>query len=248
MSSDVWAPATPSSRRDPSPGGEHPDVVGLLTDTWKDFSANLAGYAMLGVAAAVVMVPLAFLVVAVAIGPMMVGVATENEDLILLGMIPYVLGLLLGLPLINVPVQNGLYHAINRHLDGEEGTLGFGAFFSGMFTRVGAMLVFQYVLTAAALIGTMMCFLPGLLVQVVFSMATAALVVHRLGPFAALGRSSRHFQQDMKWHFGYWGLGWMVLMIASNLPIVGLVFGLPFAASYHLRGYRAVFGTDPDAD
>jgi len=257
---DVWAPGADDALS-PDPGaGEAgaqprglPDVVKVLTDLLGDLQANVAGYLLAGlgytlVAFALVFVFLGLLGVFMVV-PMIVGAALDSEELgailMMAGMLfGYVVGLLL-LITVSAPFMASLARAARAHLEGDQ-PLGFAAAFGELGTDLVQVLLLSVLQMALVLVGMMFCYLPGLLVSLFLDFAFPALIVHRLSAVSAIRLSFDHVRRNLGWHLGYWGLGLAILFVAQAIPIVGVMFGIPFYLAYQLKVYTMVFGTGPE--
>lgn len=249
---DVWAPSEAKDRSASAGGapgagaGDLPPVVKLLMDSIDDLKANFMGHLLLGLALMAVTVPAVLIIVTVAMTPLMVGVIGEIDWLVLGGFAWYVVALFGGMALISGPPTIALLRAANAHLDGEEGALSFGAYFGALFTGLGGAILLGAIIAGLSFVGLMMCYVPILVVSAATSFAYPAHVVHGLGPIAAIQRSAVHFKDHLSWHIGFWALGFAILMVAGNVPLIGYAIGMPLYAVYTMRGYRAAFGSGRD--
>ena len=155
------------------------------------------------------------------------------------------------LTIVTTPLQAGIFRAVWGHLDrGEE--LSFGATFSAATSDLGgtyALALLTFVLT---FVGLLCFYLPGLLAGLAVDFALPALVVHQLSAVESIKRSALHVRDHFVWHLGFWAIGFLILMVASQVPIVGTAVGIPLYAAYKLRGYRVLWpndgsGASPDA-
>ena len=221
---------------------ELPPVVDLFMDTMNDFQVHWKGHLLLGFGAMLVAFPLIMVIVGVSITPMLAGIVLESQLLMLLGMFVYMFGIIGGSAVIMGPITFAIFSAENRHLDGEEDALGFGGVFRHMFDRIFSAIGYQLIAMGLGMVGLLFFIVGAWAVQIAIGLALPALVVHRMGLGGAFKQSVLHMKDNPVWHLGFWGLGFVTMMIAGNIPIVGYAIGLPFLASYTLRGYRAVFG------
>jgi hypothetical protein len=106
-------------------------------------------------------------------------------------------------------------------------------------SRLGALLVAAVLAGVLPYLGLLLLVVPGVLLWGGWSLTTPALIVERLGPFRALGRS---------WHlvwgsFGrIWGIRSLSLLIAA---ILNLLLVLPFVAAGSLLAN--LLHADPNA-
>ena len=252
MAEDVWKAGADGDRMGggapPGAVGSLPKVFDLLNLCINDLRQNFAGYLLAGLGLLVVILPMVILVyvgIFAAIVPgIVVGQTTGNDDL---GGLVTVGGVFLGvfvmifvMMVVMAPINGSLYRNVLASLRGEQ-PLGFGACFSRMFEDVGKVVLLMLIQGALTLVGVLLCYVPGLLVAMFLNFALPAVIVHKLGPMDAIGLSVRHVKANLSWHLGFWALGLAMMMISSNVPIVGLV-GIPMYAAYQLRAYRQVFG------
>ncbi|MBW2254152.1 MAG: hypothetical protein JRI25_06080 [Deltaproteobacteria bacterium] len=233
--------------------GQLPDVVKVLTDLLGDLQANVAGYLLAGLGYMLVAFGMVFVFIALLVGfmviPMIIGAALGSEELgailAMVGMLfGYVVGLLL-LVTVSAPFMASLARAARAHLEGDQ-PLGFVAAFGHLGTDIVQVLLLSILQMALVLIGMMFCYLPGLLVSLALGFAFPALIVHRLSAISAIQLSFGHVRRNLGWHLGFWGLGLAILFVAQAIPLVGVMFGLPFYVAYQLKVYMLVFGSGPE--
>jgi len=177
---------------------------------------------------------------------MIAGMLSRNDLLTFGGFGLYFLSILVGLPLVLGPTFMAVHHAVNAHLDGDEGALGFG----GMYRHLGRSILpgagLNLAMMVLSLVGALFCYVGAFVVQAALVFAVTGVVVNGLGLGASMGQSVKHFRENLGWHFGFWAIGFAIMMIAGNIPIVGYAVGIPLFASFTLRGHRAVFGATAD--
>jgi hypothetical protein len=228
-------------------------VVKVLTDLLGDLQANVVGYLLAGLGYMLVTFALVFVFLALLAGfmvvPLLIGAALDSEELgaiLMMGgtFVGYVIGLLLIIT-VGAPFMASLARAARAHLEDGE-TLGFAAAFSRLGTDLVQVLLLSILQMALVLVGVMLCYLPGLLVSLFLDFAFPALIVHRLSAIAAIRLSFDHVRRNLGWHLGFWGLGLAILFVAQAVPLVGVMFGVPFYLAYQLKVYTMVFGTGPE--
>jgi uncharacterized membrane protein len=252
MAGDVWE-STEHGRgafdpEAPVAAAELPRVGEVLTESLNALTSDLKGHFLAGLGFTLAMVPLA---IAAAIGlylsliPGILYAAATDEPA--MGIVGMFMGFSVGMTGILVlvvgvsgPLTASLYRALWANLvDGTPLTI--GSAFSTMFHDIGrvfTLVALQMVLTLA---GALFCYVPALGVAAALHMALPSLVVSGLGPIAAMRASARVFRAHPGWAFGTWALGFAILLVASNIPLVGNALGMPLYATYQLRLYRRVF-------
>jgi hypothetical protein len=169
----------------------------------------------------------------------MVAVALEMEALVGLCSIASYLGAIVVLVMFMsmlAPMQMSLIRAVDKHLDGE-GELGIGSIVSTATHRpVGAILL-NLIIVTLAVIGVFMCYLPALLVSLLFALATPIYALEDKGVFESLSQSFGHLRANFSWHLPFWGIGLLVAIAGGNIPVLGPMFHV----LYLTQGYRAAF-------
>jgi hypothetical protein len=230
------APASPAA------GGALPNVADLLGLCVKDVMNNFAGYCLAGLGPFLATMAVTMLASFVAVAAMIPGMVMEDEAVTMLGIFGATFLLVVFAMLATVPINASLYRAIWAWIDRGE-PLGFSAGFSRMTEDLGTMYAYSLLVGLLTFAGMLACYVPGLLVGLFVSLAMPAIVVHRMGAIEAISFSAKHVRAHFAWHIGFWGLGLVVLMLAMNVPFIGIIVGMPLYAAYHLRGYRAIFGS-----
>lgn len=221
---------------------ELPPVADLFMATIEDFKENWAAHGMTGLGLIVVLIPSMMLIIAMGYAPLIGAAILESEIALILSMFWMFFAFMLGIAAVTGPVMYAMFSAQNAHLEGDEDALGIGSFFSRLLERPAGAIGYQITASGLGFVGVFFFIIGAIIVQIAMSMALPAMVVHRMGVIAAITRSANHMKDHFVWHLGFWGLGFVVMAIAGNIPLVGYAFGMPFFASYMLRGYRAVFG------
>ena len=240
-------------------GGELPDIGATLSETLNDVTENIGSYAMAGLGMMVVMIPyvlvmffgIYMLLIAVffggAIGVTGLTAMLPSElagiggvvGILLTGGVSMVLFLaMLGVSsAIIAPINASLVRAIAAHQRGDR-PLEFTAAFSAMGENVGAVILGTTLLTLLSIVLAMMCYLPALLPVIFLSFATPLIVLHSRGAMEGIRMALAHARSHLSWHLKYGVTHFLVLIVSSQIPVIGYMF----AAAFHIRMYRKVFG------
>lgn len=221
---------------------ELPPVADLFMETIEDFKVNWKSHGLAGLGMVVVMFPAMIGIMLLGYVPFVAAVVAESEILLVAGALWMLVAFTFGIAVVMGPVMFAIFSIENTHLEGDTDALGFGGYFSRLFERPVGAAGYQLAASGLGVAGFFVFIIGAFVVQIALSMAMPAMVVHRLGVIAAISRSASHMKNHFVWHLGFWGLGFVVVAIAGNIPFVGYIFGMPFFAAYILRGYRAVFG------
>lgn len=222
-----------------------PSPVDLLMETGRDLLDNFVGYLLAGLGIMAVLLPVTLVLFG---GGTVLGflpfLLTGDEDMIGLSILILYGVVLASIPVIvvvSMPLVASLERAGWHHLvDGEE--LGFGSSFSRMWPDLGKVLLAQLAVTFLAFVGVFFCYVGALAVAIATVFTLSAVVVHGLGVVDALKLSVNHFRKNPLWYLAFWGLGFVVLMVAAYIPFIGNVIGPVFYYMYVLRAYRHIFG------
>ena len=253
QAADAWTPGrdegTPGLASATAAPAKLPDVMRLFTDTLNDLVANFVDYflAGLGLFLPVFVVTMVLVTGAMVLGfaPMVLGAIVDEPELGSLAGMFVMLGAILVAAFVATaavaPLQASLGRAVVARIESGE-KLGIGSSYSRAGVDVFGILGLTFAQLGLTLIGVMMCYVPGLLVGVALSFALPAMIVHRLGVFEAISRSVKHTVENPLWHLGFFGLGFVILFVGQNVPLVGPVLALPFWLMYTIRGYIGVYG------
>ena len=263
---DALPAAKPKFERKPESGGTFPDIGELFNETIAEFSDDMVPYVMAGVAQFVVVLPLVLfgifgmyigmfvgMGVIMAISAIIGGLLMEvNEALGALVMLVGQLGSMLVIPVaifvmvglmvgVMSPLNASLVRAAAAHQRGEK-TLDFAGAFSTITQDIPRVLMAGLALAFLGMIGAMFCYLPALLVLLVFGFVSSLVALHRQRPGDAFRTALATFRANQNWHLMF-GLVYIALtMAASNIPVLGSAFLLAF----HTRAHRKVFGDDEE--
>ena len=142
--------------------------------------------------------------------------ASEREETLLL--LPPALFLPLLVQSLTVALVTVVVYG---HMQGHR--VGAGTSLALALRRAPALILASLLANAAIAAGTLACLVPGALLSWLLMVAPAALVLERLGPIEALGRSSRLVRGS----FGRW-LALMATQVALTLPLSAVSTGLDF--------------------
>jgi hypothetical protein len=226
----------------PAAGGPLPNVGELLGASVKDVMDNFAGYCMAGLGYFAFTMAITVVAIVASVAAMIPGIVAEDDSMTALVLVAVTLVLMVVVMLVSVPINASLHRAMWAWIDrGEPLTL--SACFSRMGQDLGTMYAYSLVVGLLTFLGMLACYLPALVVGLFTTLAMPAMVVHRMGAIEAVAFSAKHVRSHFGWHVGFWALGLVILMIAMNVPFIGIIVGMPLYAAYHLRGYRAIFGS-----
>ncbi len=258
--------AEPKSWQRRLPGGEHPELAALFQETLSDFQDHFAEYLVAGIAqfavtmaAVLVAVFAGYLLMTVGIlvlGFALVGLLIAAEQalgddaaalLMIPGQLTMFLGFLVGAGMFGAlmggvlaPMHASLTRAVAAHQRGEQKLEPMAAFSTLTVRPVGAF-VAGSMTAGLAVAGIFLCYLPALLVPVLFGFGGTLVALHPLGGLRALALSARHALANPSWALPFGLVSSVLLMVSGNVPVVGPMFVL----SLQVRAHRYVFG---DAD
>ncbi len=221
---------------------ELPPVADMFMATIEDFKENWADHGMVGLGMLLILIPAVSVFMLVGFVPYVAAIISEDIALIFAGLAWLMVSSIVGMALVMGPVMYALFSIENSYLEGDTEALGLGGFFSRLGERPVGAIGYHVSASGLGMVGVLFFIIGAFIVQIALSMALPAMVVHKMGVVAAITRSASHVKDHFVWHLGFWGLGFVVVAIAGNIPFVGYAFGMPFFANYMLRGYRAVFG------
>jgi hypothetical protein len=251
-SDDVWAasdsnipPSTPPIAGTRFPGGELPQVSVMITEILGDLMKNFVGWLQFGVgnlvfvilSLALIMPPYLFLVIL----PLM---SHQRNPNILPGILVMLAGILVAV-LLQLPWTNGQYRAMLRYQRGEIG-MSVTAPLAEAATDLGSVFALTLMTMAITFVAMLACYVPALFVGALVGLAFPGIVVHRLGAVAAVSQSIRHARQFPGWTFAFWGIGFVILLVGGQVPILGPMLTTPIFLAFQLRAYRQIYG-DGDA-
>ena len=254
MARDVWeasAHGEPEGQGASAlvPAAALPRVADILTESLNAMSADWKGYFLVGLGYTLATIPLIVAAVLGVYAGMLPGLlaagATQDATAAIIG---FAVGLsaagaflLAILVVVSGPLTAGLYRAMAANLD-DGAPLTLGGSFSSLFRDLGRIVPVVVAQLALTLSAAMFCYFPGLVVAAALHFALPAVVLSRVGPVDALRASARLFRQHPGWGVGAWGVGFLILLVSSNIPFVGNAFGTPLYVGYQLRLFRRAFG------
>jgi len=244
MADDTWkAPQgddAARSRGSARPAGNLSDPLDVARRFFADVGDNVGGYIGLTVVQLVVL----FLAIGVfvVLGGLafLPGIMLESELLTFLGLGAFIL---LCVPMLTVPSAL-MTASMLRGLDAQErGGPKIGAMTSltGITQDAGRILAFYLLYSVMAIVGMMMCYLPGLVASTVGMFAMPMVVLEGAGAFEAMGRSWRHTRENVEWHVPVW-IVLYVLIVVTQFTVVGLLAWFPLIVGYQYFAYRVAFG------
>jgi hypothetical protein len=241
------------------PGGALPDIGATISETLNEFTENIGAYALAGLSMALIMIPA---VLAMLFGVYMLlasvilgGAAGASGFMAILPSemagIGGLLGVLLAIAIAVVgmtvvmgmfsaviaPLNASLLRSIAAHQRGE-GPLEFSAPFRAMGENLGSVILGTTLLTLLGAGLAMMCYLPALLPMIFLSFAAPLIALHNRSAMGGIGMAFRHAKNHLGWHLKYGFTHLLVLMVSSQIPVVGYMFAIAF----QVRMYRKVFG------
>jgi len=249
--------------REPLDGGVEPDVGAVLNATIADFTDDIGPYVMASLGHTLVLVPIIFAaififyivffvllmggsvglaVVAVMItellGEAAGGLSMLGSQLIMIfGMFVLFFAFISGIAAITAPLNASLTRSVAAYQRGE-GTLDISAAFSSAGQDIVKVVMVSVVMGCLALVLVSMCYIPVLIIPLMFGFTTAMVSLHRLGPISAFTTSLAHFQKHPKFHLMFGALTLALNMVASYVPVLGPAF----MVALHVRAYREMFG------
>ena len=242
-------------------GGAFPQIGALVSTTIAEFTDNLVPYLLAGVGMYVFTMVMTFITLFVVYAAMFggvigsaliggaVGQATGDEDLgALIGAIGSMMSMFLIVFLLTAvlgaivaPVRASLERAIAAHQRGEK-TLDFSAPFSTLTVNLPGVIAVSFLYSTAILVGLMFCYVPGLAIALLLTMAPTGVSLHDRGAVESLTST---FRQVMKNPAQYLVLGLVqagISIVAAYIPVLGTMFAL----SLHVRIYRELYGDDEE--
>lgn len=241
---DAWKPGADAPAV-PTNAEGLPKVMDLLSLCFKDLSNHFAPLLFAGLGMQLVMFPLVFVSIFIVYGSMIPGVVMEDPLVMIVGLVFGMLAMMGLLFIATAPLTNSLTRSMWAYVEHNE-LPGFGASFSRMFENLGTMLLLMAVQAVLVTIGLMMCYVPALFVGMAFSFAVPAVVVHNRSMPEAVGQSFGHMKSHFVWHLGFYFLGLAIVMVGSQIPIIGPAISLPLYYLYQFRAYREIFGAGPE--
>ena len=122
-------------------------------------------------------------------------------------------------------------HMHNRETVGWRGAL-------TLFTERPTTIVFWLLVSTALFFGTLaFCLLPVLIYSLLRPLAVCIFVVDGVGPVEAHLRAVRQFKTRVPYHTKTIGIGVLLNMALSQIPLVGPPFGTVLAGLIHLKAY-----------
>jgi len=98
------------------------------------------------------------------------------------------------------------------------------------------------------LVGLLLCYLPGLFAMLLLHHAFYRVAIHGRTPGEALSDTVAHVLAHPQWNLGVFGVSFLISLIASNVPLLGVPLTLAGVAAWNIRCYRAAFPEPRAAD
>jgi len=249
--------------RAPVEGGVEPDVGKVLNETIAEFTDDIGPYVLASLGHTLVVVPVVLIAVlvmyfgmffvifggsfgaaAVAIlmtelmGEAVGGLSMLASQLLLFAGIFGVIGAFgAGIAAITAPLNASLVRAVAAHQRGEA-TLDIASAFGTATKDLVKVVGMAIIMGLLAMFLLMMCYVPVLVLPLVFGFASSMVHLHRKGPISAFTTSVAHFQKHPSFHLVFGALSIALSMVASYVPVLGPAF----ITALHVRAYREMFG------
>lgn len=198
---------------------------------WKGFTSNVGPVLLAGLVALVVTVVLS------GIGTLIVALGPSS----LLGSLPF-RGIQTGLTFLASSIITAQFaRAALPVADGQPFTL--ERFFD--LSRLGPILVAALLVAAAVLVGTVLCFLPGLIAAFLLSYTTYFVVDQGLAPVEALKASFNLCKDNLGPTLLWFVISYVLVLAGVCLCGVGLIVALPVSLFGTVYTYRTLTGRPP---
>jgi uncharacterized membrane protein len=244
-SDDVWksSDASPVGVRAAGQrfqGGELPNLGAMISELLSDLMGNFGGWLSLGVGNLLMAVVAVVLIVPPYLMTVLPMLNDSDATLMLPGLVLLSVAVVF-VSLLQLPLTNGQYRALLRYQRGEA-PLGVSAPFGEAATGLGTVFALTLVIGGLSMLAVMACYLPVFLLSAMVGLAFPAVVVHRVGALSAVALSMRHARQYPTWTLGFWAIGFAMVLVGSQIPLVGTMLTTPLYIAFHLRAYRQIFG------
>lgn len=251
MADDVWQ----SGHTGDAPTRALPTISALVNEAFADVQAApvpylLAGAGAGGVILAWTLVGIGVLVAAM-LGGAMIGGAIGDPDavssLVLLTTLVGTLIVLVPLALASPPLSASLARAVWDWQD-RAVPLDLRAAFREPWRDLGKVYGVGLATGGLVLIGLLFCYLPGLIAMCLLHHAFYRVAIHGRSPGDALSDAVGHVLAHPQWNLGVFGVSFVISLIASNVPLLGVPLTLAGVAAWNIRCYRAAFPEPRAAD
>lgn len=239
--------------------GSVPDLGKLLAATFGEFIDNIGPYALTGLAQLCVTIPLVFVALFViyggifgvmALGIVGTALATsavgdDNAPIVLAGgqlitMGTFVVVLFAGIALItaiSAPIQASTVRAVAAQQRGEA-KLEFMSMFATMTQDIVPVTMVTVLVLTLTLVGSMLCYVPGLIAMFACVFAASLVALHRIGPVDAIKLAATTAFANPGFHAVYFVLMFAIAFAAANIPVIGPMF----LVALQVRACRELYG------
>ena len=99
-------------------------------------------------------------------------------------------------------------------------------------------LVFSVVSTVFLMVSILLCCIPVLFYSLLRPLAVCLFIVEGLGPLRAYIGAVREFKDDFSYQFKTVGMGVLLNLSLSGIPVLGPALGYALSGAVHLKGYQ----------
>ncbi|MCB9685880.1 MAG: hypothetical protein H6735_12635 [Alphaproteobacteria bacterium] len=249
VSDNPWTSGEGASR---NPEAGLPNVMDLVSQCAGELQQDFVPFLIAGILPAMLAMSAGVLGVFLIYGGMFLGaapgIAANDEDLMLIGgaggMVLGIFALFLGMALLFAPMNASMWRSVWKHMVGEE-KLGFDAGFRHAFQDLPRVLVFHVVYIGAILVGSMLCYIPGLIAAFALTFAYPAVIVHGMSIGEAMRISVQHTRDNVAWHLGLFAVAFVMGMVLPYIPFIGYALLFTLYPMFVLAAWRAVYGDGP---
>lgn len=251
MAEDVWT----SGDTGEAPTRALPSISALVNEAFADVQSAPGPYLLAGTGAGGVILVWTLvgvtILVATTLGGTMLGGAIGDPDtvgpIVLLATLVGTLVFLVPLALVSPPLSASLARAVwDWQTNGVP--LDLGAAFREPWRDLGKIYGVGVSAGLVVLVGLLLCYLPGLFAMLLLHHAFYRVAIHGRTPGEALSDTVAHVLAHPQWNLGVFGVSFLISLIASNVPLLGVPLTLAGVAAWNIRCYRAAFPEPRAAD
>jgi uncharacterized membrane protein len=191
-------------------------VFDTAAKNWKDLV--LPGLAM----TAMIFLPVFVLVLVLMVPLMALGEGGEPSPAVMVGVISLMVVAVMGIS----PLMLGMHRGCLSLVRGQGWPR--GALLSGFDHAIPAIVLFTLTLVLT-IGGSMLCYLPGLLVGALLMFSMPIMADTRCGPIEAMRRSAEMAQGKVLWLAFYSLFASLIVGIVTQFPVVGLLASFPLS-------------------